>query len=82
MINILFFAKYREQFGRPSVELTASGLSSVARLIADLQSHFPATTGFLDDQNMLIAVNQEIATPSTPIGSGDEVAFFPSVTGG
>ena len=28
------------------------------------------------------AVNQEFATPSTPIHDGDEVAFFPPVTGG
>jgi molybdopterin synthase sulfur carrier subunit len=29
-----------------------------------------------------VAVNQEMAQPSTPVKSGDEIAFFPPVTGG
>jgi molybdopterin synthase sulfur carrier subunit len=29
-----------------------------------------------------VAVNQEMALPTTPVKPGDEVAFFPPVTGG
>ncbi len=29
-----------------------------------------------------VAVNQEMAQPTTPVKPGDEVAFFPPVTGG
>ncbi len=29
-----------------------------------------------------VAVNQEVAQPTTPVKPGDEVAFFPPVTGG
>jgi len=31
---------------------------------------------------VLVAVNQEMARPETPIAGGDEVALFPPVTGG
>jgi molybdopterin synthase sulfur carrier subunit len=32
--------------------------------------------------NTLVAINQEYATPEQPVRDGDEVAFFPPVTGG
>ena len=34
------------------------------------------------DQPVLTAVNNEMATAATPVRDGDEVAFFPPVTGG
>jgi sulfur-carrier protein len=82
MIKILFFAKYREKFGAPAVEISASGLASVGALIQHMKRHFPAAEGILGDQNLIISVNQELAGMQTSIKSGDEVAFFPPVTGG
>ena len=82
MIKILFFAKYREQFGAPSLELSAVNLPTVGSLVRQLQEHFPAQCRFLADQNLIIAVNQEVSTLQSAIKSGDEVAFFPPVTGG
>jgi len=32
--------------------------------------------------NLRVAVNQEMAQPTTPVKPGDEIAFFPPVTGG
>jgi molybdopterin synthase sulfur carrier subunit len=34
------------------------------------------------DRRLLSAVNQEMANGQTPVRDGDEVAFFPPVTGG
>lgn len=82
MIKILFFARYREEFGAPTLELPEHGLSSVGSLLKQLQGQFPARAGFLSDQKLIISVNQELATAQTPIKSGDEVALFPPVTGG
>ena len=40
------------------------------------------STAFKDRQTVRCAVNQEFADPSTVLRPGDEVAFFPPVTGG
>ncbi|MES9849249.1 MAG: MoaD/ThiS family protein, partial [Candidatus Thiodiazotropha sp.] len=37
---------------------------------------------FAEDQRVMMAVNQELTDRNTPLKSGDEVAFFPPVTGG
>jgi len=36
----------------------------------------------MNGANVLAAVNHEYAAPDTPVKDGDEVAFFPPVTGG
>jgi len=82
MINIIFFAKYREQFGAASLEVAATGIGSVQNLINHLQANFPERTGFLSDQKLIISVNQELSTGSQSLKDGDVVAFFPPVTGG
>ena len=37
---------------------------------------------FANSTHIRAAVNQHFATPETPIADGDEIAFFPPVTGG
>ena len=37
---------------------------------------------FANDRVVRVAVNQEYAQPADPVAAGDEVAFFPPVTGG
>jgi len=82
MINIIFFSKFREQMGLSSLSFDSTNIVSVADLIAALRLGYPLTTDFLTQNNLLIAVNQELATAQTLIKTGDEVAFFPPVTGG
>jgi molybdopterin synthase sulfur carrier subunit len=82
MINIIFFAKYREQFGASTCQAPAAEAESVQKLIKHLQSHFPERTGFLSDQKLIISINQELAKVANPLKDGDVVAFFPPVTGG
>ena len=83
-VKVLFFAGLREQLGRAieEIELPA-GVGTVAALRSHLRSRGGAWQSALADGRVLrMAVNQEMAKPEAPIKPGDEVAFFPPVTGG
>ncbi len=75
-INILYFASLRERIGRGSdtLELPKSLKINQVWLQATGQESFP------DD--VLIALNQEYTDANAIVNDGDEVAFFPPVTGG
>jgi molybdopterin synthase sulfur carrier subunit len=83
-ITVLYFAWLRERTGQAeeSVVLPA-GLSTVAELIGWLAQRSPGhASAFANRRTVRCAVNQEFAEPETRVGPGDEVAFFPPVTGG
>lgn len=84
MIRILYFARLREQLGTGGEELPTGPESlSVADLAAALHRRGGLwAEAFAPDQSLLAAVNQELARGETRIADGDEVAFFPPVTGG
>lgn len=75
-INILYFASLRERIGRGSDTLDSSESLQVAQVWqqATGQESFP------DD--VLVALNQEYTDADAVVNDGDEVAFFPPVTGG
>src|SRR6266704_3310069 len=74
----------REQLGRPGEELDVSpAVTTVAGLRAQLMTRGGAwKTALAQGRALRVAVNQEMAQPATPVKPGDEVAFFPPVTGG
>ncbi|MBM7036725.1 molybdopterin converting factor subunit 1 [Vibrio ulleungensis] len=84
MINVLYFAKTREIIGKMSdsvsLELLDSATAESVRthLLTKSKAHERA----LGTENLLVAVNQTMVPMSTEIVQGDEVAFFPPVTGG
>ncbi len=84
MIKVLYFARLREDLGKASEELTLPGdVTTVAALRAHLMMRGATWQSVLGDKKgVRVAVNQEVADPATPVGAGDEVAFFPPVTGG
>lgn len=82
MIKVLFFAKYREQFGLSQLDLASESLKSVADVICSLKQSYGGKVSFISDKSLFISVNQEIAAAETSIKDGDEIAFFPPVTGG
>lgn len=58
-------------------------VDSVGALLAWLRGRGPGyAAAFANPRTVRCAVNQEFATPETPVAQGDEVAFFPPVTGG
>lgn len=57
--------------------------SSVGSLVGLLRDRGPAWEAALPPGGAWrVAVNQQMASLQTPVGEGDEVAFFPPVTGG
>lgn len=83
-IRVLYFASVREKLGKNAeeVELPA-GVSTIAGLRAHLQARGGAWAEALADGRLLrTALNQDMAHAAAAIGPGDEVAFFPPVTGG
>jgi molybdopterin synthase sulfur carrier subunit len=83
MIKVLYFARLREQVGTAGEEIAATGLTTVSDIAAHLRGRGGSWSEALGgDQTVMAAVNQEMARPETPVSDGDEVAFFPPVTGG
>lgn len=83
-VKLLYFAGLREQLGSPGEDLELSApVSTVAGLRAQLMARGGAWQSALAQGKALrVAVNQEMAQPTTPVKPGDEIAFFPPVTGG
>jgi sulfur-carrier protein len=85
MVTLLYFASLRESLGcsREQVPLPAHGVATVAALVDSLRGREGAwTEAFAPGKSWRVAVNQQMADMATPIKAGDEVAFFPPVTGG
>jgi len=83
-LTILYFAWLRERTG-PSEERVAPppGVGTVGELIAWLMQRSPGhASAFANQRTVRCAVNQDFADPTTLVHPGDEVAFFPPVTGG
>jgi molybdopterin synthase sulfur carrier subunit len=83
-IKILYFAWLREKTGTGEEDLILpEGVNTVATLIASLRARTPGyDQAFAIPKLVRAAVNQVFASPETPLAPGDEVAFFPPVTGG
>ena len=83
-LRVLYFARLRERLGRGEEMLVLpEGVATVADLAAWLRARDPAgAAAFADAATVRAAVNQAFAPPNTPVADGDEVAFFPPVTGG
>jgi len=75
-IRIKFFASLREQVGQSELELPAADVADVD------QAWTLSTQGMAMPANVLIAVNMDYVEHGTAVQDGDEVAFFPPVTGG
>lgn len=75
-VHIKYFASLRETIGRGSDELAVEGTVSVENIWQQATNHMPPP------EQLLVAVNQEYANFKKEVKDGDEVAFFPPVTGG
>ncbi|MCL2829932.1 MAG: molybdopterin converting factor subunit 1 [Betaproteobacteria bacterium] len=82
MIRILYFAYLREKIGFPEERFELSDIADLAGLLRALTARGEPWAQLAQVRNLRCAVNQEMAFPGTPLKDGDEVAFFPPVTGG
>ena len=83
-VRVLYFASIREALGRDAEDLELpAGVATLAALRSHLRTRGGAWSDALAEGKLLrAAVNQDMAQPSAAIKAGDEVAFFPPVTGG
>jgi molybdopterin synthase sulfur carrier subunit len=84
MITVLYFARLREALGTGSEQVA---LPQDVRDLAGLRAVLAARGGawaqeLAGNKALRAAVNQAMAHGDTQIADGDEVAFFPPVTGG
>ncbi len=81
MIKVLYFARLRETLNSSGETLetptTVADLKTVLAQRGDVWKQ-----EFTDNANLLVSVNQDMANTATPLKDGDEVGFFPPVTGG
>ncbi|MGK0443002.1 MAG: molybdopterin synthase sulfur carrier subunit [Pseudohongiellaceae bacterium] len=84
MIKILFFASYREALGQSeftlAVEQAPVNLATLKQLL--IGQHGQAWRQVLESKNLVQAINQTVSDNNQLVNDGDEVAFFPPVTGG
>ena len=83
-ITILYFAWLRERTGCAEERVALpDGVGNVGDLMAWLQARDDGhRSAFANPRLVRAAVNQDFAGPDTAIAPGDEIAFFPPVTGG
>ena len=82
-LKLLYFARLRETLGVSREVLTLEAPATVAALLEHLRARGGVwATELATGRNFRIAVNQEMADPSTALTDNDEVALFPPVTGG
>ncbi len=76
VVQVKYFASLRDRMDRPEDRLDTPGELTVAAVWAALWPETPLPP------NTLAAVNMEYANLEQIVRDGDEVAFFPPVTGG
>lgn len=84
MVTILYFARLRESLGKSSEQLelpvTVRDIGGLRALLASRGGPWVEELGA--GRNVRAAVNQTMARGEEPVKNGDEIAFFPPVTGG
>ena len=82
-VDVRFFAGLREALGCDQISVVLDDASvTLAELKEQLIISHPEWVNELSAKNLLMSVNQQMAKASVSVQAGDEVAFFPPVTGG
>ena len=89
-VSVVFFAALREKLESEGLTLdlslqlskSNSGTLTVQHVLAQLIEKNPHWQSALNNTSLLIAVNHDMVDESADVNDGDEVAFFPPVTGG
>jgi molybdopterin synthase sulfur carrier subunit len=82
-VKVLYFAGLREAIGSGGESVaTPAEVTTVAALRDWLATRGEGREALISAKNLRAAVNQKMAGLDTAVADGDEVAFFPPVTGG
>jgi len=79
-VKVMYFARYRELLG-----VDGEPVEGAFKVLGDVRQALVAKGGqyeVLAEQNLMCARNEELCKLDEPLQEGDEVAFFPPVTGG
>ncbi|MBR7523233.1 MULTISPECIES: molybdopterin converting factor subunit 1 [Pseudomonas] len=79
-VKVMYFARYRELLG-----VDAERMEGEFKVVDDVRRALLGKGGpyeLLAEQNLMCARNEELCKLDEPLEEGDEVAFFPPVTGG
>lgn len=83
VVNIWYFARIREALDREQEQLELEqSIETVQDLVDWLSERGEVWRKTLQDEKVLVAINQTVASMQTTISDEDEIAFFPPVTGG
>mgnify|MGYP000063643277 FL=1 len=83
MIQLRYFASLREKIGLGDETVALpEAIATVGGLQQWLQDRGEPWRAALANERLLVAVNQEVGDRDTAVNDGDEVAWFPPVTGG
>ncbi len=75
-VKVRYFASLKDSIGRSEDLVDVNGIVTVAEIWA------MANANRLMPDNILAAINMEYVDIEHSVQNGDEVAFFPPVTGG
>ncbi|MBL8477850.1 MAG: molybdopterin converting factor subunit 1 [Sterolibacteriaceae bacterium] len=82
-VKVVFFAGLREALGTGSESLALpGGVATVGGLRDLLAARGEPWSALATTKNLRVALNQQMVGLDAPLKGGDEVAFFPPVTGG
>ena len=83
-MKVLYFAWLKSKTGLGEESVTPPpGVATVGQLVEHLRTLSTGHAAAFETLSVVrVAVNQEYGGLDTPVKSGDEVAFFPPVTGG
>ncbi len=83
MLKIVFFAALREKLNSNGLTLTLNEeFNKIDNIKRELCKLHPEWQHALIDNSVLCAVNHSMVDDNYAVKSGDEIAFFPPVTGG
>ncbi len=84
MIKIKYFARLSESLGLKSEEIEYNNQISTAEDLINqlIKRDDNWSNEFSGENKVLLAVNQQMSERDATVKDGDEVAFFPPVTGG
>ena len=83
MARIVFFSSIREELGSEQLDMDITDGIRLSQVIETLaQGRGGTWRSVLMAENVRIAVNQEMVNVDLQVSNGDEIAFFPPVTGG
>ena len=80
--EVLFFASLREAMQIGNLKLTLTKPVEVKDLILMIAGQSALFTAALTERELLVAINEQLASQQNMVQPGDTIALFPPVTGG